>query len=388
MRPDVEGIGPHGVGRLLTLALAAITMAGCAAGGTQPGAAPAAAFADDGGPPMRAGSTVKPSNAPASALRAGSPRSGANAAAAEAAGITRPPVDDDLPLYLPGTNLRGTIRAIGSSTLTNLLNTWGELFRKVHPNVTLDITGGGSGSALAPLLEGRSEIAQMSRPFSTSELAAFKARFGYEPTVVTVALDAIAIYVHKTNPLQRIDLVQLDAIYSQRARRGGRPPATWGELGTSGELAGVPIIVYGPQPQHGLYGLFRTMVMEGDDFRIGMQGEPVSSAIVQAVGTEENAIGFASQLFASRRTRQLPVARNPGEPAYAPDSKSIVAGRYPLARRLYLYVNRGPSRPLPVPVADFLRFVCSRQGQELIAQDGGIAMTAELAQRECLDRID
>ena len=292
-------------------------------------------------------------------------------------------IDTELPEYRPGSNMAGEIKSVGSSTLTTLLNRWSEEFRRIHPRVDLDITGGGSSAALRPLIAGTSDFAPMSRELNARELASVKERWGYEPLRLTVALDAVAVYVNKDNPLRSLDLRQLDALYSIAPKRGGTRPVTWGELGVSGPLATREIALYGPRRTHGIYSVFRTMVMQEAGYRVEMQSEPVSSAIVQAPGSDETAIAFASRFFSTRRTRQLAIAEAPGKQAFAPTAKNIASGAYPLSRKLYLYVNKPPGGAMPAHVAEFLRYVCSRQGQEVLARDGGIALTRELGEAEC-----
>ena len=296
-------------------------------------------------------------------------------------------IDPGLPQYRPGSNIAGVITSSGSSTLTTLLNLWSEEFRRIHPRVDVQVTGGGSSAAMRPLLGGTSDIAPMSREMTASELATFKERWGQEPLRLTVALDAVAVYVNKDNPLRSIDLRQLDAIYSIAPKRGGTTPRTWGDLGVSGPLADKPINLHGPRRAHGIYSVFREMVLLDAGYRIEMQSEPVSSAIVQAPGSDETAIAFASRFFNSQRTRQLEIAVEPGRPAVAPSARSIANGTYPLSRRLYLYVNRGAGRPLEPQVAEFLLYVCSRQAQEVLAREGGIAITRTIGDDECSGKL-
>ncbi len=297
-------------------------------------------------------------------------------------------IDSELPHYRPGSNMAGVIKAAGSSTLTALLNLWAEEFRRIHPRVDLEITGGGSSAAMRPLLAGTSDIAPMSRQLNVSETASFKERWGYEPLQLTVALDAVAVYVNKDNPLRSLDLRQLDAIYSIAPKRGGATPRVWSDLGVKGPLADKAINLHGPRRAHGIHSVFREMVMLDAGYRIEMQAEPVSSAIVQAPGSDDAAIAFASRFFSSQRTRQLAISPEPGKPAIAPTAASIANGSYPLARRLYLYVNRGPGRQLEPQVMEFLYYVCSRQAQEVLAKDGGIAITRAIGDSECGGKLD
>ena len=296
-------------------------------------------------------------------------------------------IDTGLPQYRPGSNMAGMIKTRGSSTLTTLLNLWSEDFRRIHPRVDLEITGGGSSAAMRPLLAGTSDIAPMSRELNERELASFRERWGYEPLRLTVALDAVAVYVNKSNPLRALDLRQLDATYSIAPRRGGVTPRVWGDLGVKGPLADKAINLYGPRRTHGIYSVFREMVLQDAAYRVEMQSEPVSSAIVQAPGSDDAAIAFASRFFDTQRTRQLDIAAEPGKAAVAPTAQNIADGSYPLSRKLYLYVNRGPGRTLEPQVTEFLLYVCSRQAQEVLARDGGIAITQAIGDSECAGRL-
>ena len=206
-------------------------------------------------------------------------------------------VDARLADYRRIDKLEGKIRSIGSSTLSNLMNRWVEAFKLLYPNVEVDVTGGGSSMALAALLENRTDLAPMSRPMNAKEMNDFQAKFGYPPTRITVALDAIAIYVNKTNPLEALTLTQLDSVFSASHKRGGDSIKTWGQLGLRGEWADLDIQPKGPAKTHGMYTVFKEMVMENGEYRYDLKSEPVSTSIVQNVGAEKSAIGFASYFF-------------------------------------------------------------------------------------------
>ncbi|MGE0800721.1 MAG: PstS family phosphate ABC transporter substrate-binding protein [Lautropia sp.] len=340
--------------------------------------------------------------APAAAVVPAAPAAGAAAAAAIAGGDPQAralatsalfsedgvyAIDLELPRYRPGTNLYGEVRTVGSSTLTNLFNRWSEEFERIQTRIQLRITGGGSAAAIRPFIAGESDLAPMAREMTAREIASFKERWGYEPTRLTVALDAIAIYVNKGNPLKTITLPQLDAIFGIEPKRGVAAPATWGDLGITGPLAGQPINRYGPRRSQGIYTVFRAQVLGGGDFTLALQSEPVSSSVVQSAGADDAGIAFASRLFATLRTRVLAVAERPGAEPYLPTSDHVTAGRYPLSRRLYVYVNKSPKDGIPLHVAEFLRYVCSFEGQSQLARDGGIALTRELGEQECAGRL-
>jgi phosphate transport system substrate-binding protein len=302
---------------------------------------------------------------------------------ADAAQSVRPSVDPALDDYERAGPIAGVVRAVGSSTLSNLLLRWSAEFHRLHPEVDVRITGGGSGTAVPALIEGRADLGPMSRPMSSAEVERFRAKFGYPPTRLTVVIDAIAVYVNKHNPLARISFRELDGIFSSTRKSGTEPIRTWGQLGLGGEWATRNIIIKGPSPTQGIYGVFRSTVLAGGAYRLDMRPEPVASSIVQAVATEDGAIGFASHFLDAARTKTLPIARQDGGPYVLPSAEYAANGSYPLARKLFIYINRPPGTAVAPAVSEFLRFACSEQGQEIAARDGNFPLDAALAAREC-----
>ena len=298
--------------------------------------------------------------------------------------ISQVKVDPRIADYRRVTELSGKIRSVGSSTLSNLMNRWGEAFKLIYPKVEIDITGGGSGIALTALLEGRTELAPMSRPMTAKELADFQGKFGYAPVRITVALDAIAVYVNKNNPIQGLTLRQLDGLFSVTHKRGAESFKTWGELGLTGDWAQREIKPKGPAKTHGMYGLFKEMVLENGDYRYDLKSEPVSTSIVQNIGAEAGAVGFASYFYSSRRTRPVAISATETAPYFLPTQQNCLEGKYPLSRFLYVYVNKKPATALAPLTNHFLGFVCSKQGQETLANEGNYPLSAEIVLRECL----
>ncbi len=292
-------------------------------------------------------------------------------------------IDAALPEYRLATNASGKIVSIGSSALTQMLNRWSDDFKRIHPAIEFEVIGGGSGSAPPALLEGKADLAPMSRPMNANEIAAFRAKFGYEPTQITVGIDALAVFVSKNNPLKKISLRDLDALYSLSRKRGGAPIATWGQLGLDGEWATQPIRVFGPNSGQGMYALFRADVLQGGEYRYDMRSEPVASAIVQGVAADDLAIGFASHVFTSARARAVAVSETPDGNAVLPTQAAAASGEYPLARKLYIYINRKPSTTLPTALAEFIKYVCGKQGQSVSVELGHFPLNAILAEREC-----
>jgi phosphate transport system substrate-binding protein len=143
------------------------------------------------------------------------------------------------------------------------------------------------------------------------------------------------------------------------------------------------ILGKGPGPAQGVYGVFRSLVLKGEEYRLDIHPEPVASSIVQAVATEDDAIGFARHFFAAARTKTLAIARSEDDPYVVPTAKTATDGSYPLARKLFIYVNRAPGAAMVPVVRELLRFVCSKQAQEIAARDGNFPLDAALAAREC-----
>jgi phosphate transport system substrate-binding protein len=293
-------------------------------------------------------------------------------------------VDPAIADYKRLPDLAGKVRSVGSSTLSNILNRWADEFKLIYPNIAFDVQGGGSGIAPPALLEGRADLAPMSRPMTDKELGDFQKKFGHAPTRLTVALDAIAIYVNKHNPLKQITLKQLDGVFSISHKRGGEPIKVWGQLGLTDLWSDRAITIKAPARTHGMYTVFKEMVLEGGDYRLDLRAEPVSTSIVQGVGADTTAIGFASYFFSTRRTRALAVAANEGGPFFAPTQQNCLEGKYPLSRLLYVYVNKTSKAPISPAADQFLRFICSKQGQEAAANEGNFPLSAALVTKECL----
>lgn len=282
------------------------------------------------------------------------------------------------PDYVKVHEAKGVIRSVGSSTVSGLVNAWADAFSTLHPGASVEVSGGGSSTATPALLSGDCDIAPMSRPMNDEELAQFKQKFGYEPFRIVVAIDALAVFVHKDNPIAALSLTQLDAMFSATRKRGGSPVDTWGDLGLTGEWADRPVQLFGFGDLTGGYALFRDLVLDGGEYSASMKAEPGSSAIVSAAGAYRGAVGFASQYFATARTRMVPIIGDDGVP-HEPTEAACLEGTYPLARRLFIYVNKKPGEPLAPNTSEFLAYVLSRQGQATAAELGMFSLPAELA---------
>ncbi|MDQ7780648.1 MAG: PstS family phosphate ABC transporter substrate-binding protein [Planctomycetota bacterium] len=282
---------------------------------------------------------------------------------------------DTLPPYAPVTGLTGKITSIGASTTTHLVARLAVEFRKTYPDVTLQVTASPISIGPAALLEGRADLVPMSRPLTPEEVQSFTGKYGYPPTEIKVAADALAIYVGKKNPVPGLTLGQLDEIFSQAQRIGGISIETWGQVGLTDEWADLPISLYGYGPEEGAHQIFRRQVLHDTPFRLSLRAEGGGSSIVQGVAANPGAIGFASIFFSCKGVRVVPLAGADGR-FYAPTAENVLSLQYPLTRFLYICVNKPPRQPFGGPAAEFLRFLLSREGQEIVADRGNFPLDA------------
>jgi len=275
--------------------------------------------------------------------------------------------------------LSGKLTSSGSGLVTLLINRWVSEFATLYPEVVLDIQGGGSVASLPAFLDGKVDLLPMGRPLWPSEVKSFKDKFACEPSQIVVAQDAVGIYVNKNNPLTGLTLIQLDGIYSRDAQRGGARAEFWADLGVTGPLAQARITRVALSPVQGTHEFFRDKVMLGSEYRFGGHFESLSSSLVQAVGAEEAAIGFGSVMFATARTRFVPL-QTPERDYLLPSYENIVSGRYPLVRPLRIVFHRKPDGSMNPVVREFLRFAVSRRGQRIIALAESYPLTVEQQQ--------
>jgi phosphate transport system substrate-binding protein len=291
-------------------------------------------------------------------------------------------LDPKLEDYHPVAGVSGNIKSIGSDTLNNLMTLWAEGFKAQYPNVKIEIEGKGSSTAPPALIAGTAQFGPMSRPMKTSEADAFEKRFGYKPTPISVAVDALAVFVHKDNPIACLTLQQVDAVFS-KTRKGGldKDIATWGNLGLTGEWAAKPISLYGRNSASGTYGYFKEEALFKGDYKDSVKEQPGSSAVVQGVATDKLAIGYSGIGYKTADVRAVPLAKRAGQCVEA-TAEQAYAGKYPLARLLYVYTNKDPNQPLDPVRAEFVKYVLSRQGQQAVIKDGYFPITATLAARD------
>lgn len=291
-------------------------------------------------------------------------------------------VDERLPVYRPVKGVSGSIKSVGSDTMNNTMALWAEGFRKFYPHVTVEIEGKGSSTAPPALIAGTATFGPMSRPMKAKEVDAFVERYGYKPTALAAAIDMLAVYVNKDNPIAGLTLPQVDAIFS-KTRKGGYPRdvRTWGDLGLTGDWARAPISLYGRNSASGTYGYFKEHALFRGDYKDEVKEQPGSSSVIQGVARDRYGIGYSGIGYRTADVRPVPLARREGEPFVPPLAENAYTGRYPLARFLYVYVNYRPGRPLDPLRREFLRYIFSRQGQADVVKDGYLPVTFPLARR-------
>ena len=293
-------------------------------------------------------------------------------------------VDARIAPYRKAAGISGNLTSVGSDSLNNLMTFWVEAFGRQYPGVRIQVEGKGSGTAPPALISGTSQLGPMSREMKAEEIDAFAKRHGYKPTKVAVAIDSLGVFVHRDNPVKSFTLRELDGIFSKTRKGGGRELRTWDQAGLNGAWAGRPISLYGRNSASGTYGYFKDHALFKGDFKDTVKEQPGSSSVVQSVATDRFAIGYSGIGYRTSNVRAVPVAdegRYNGQ-AFEATYENCLSGKYPLARYLYIYVNRNPKKPLDPLTREFLAFVLSRQGQEIVIKDGYYPLTAKLQQGE------
>ena len=290
-------------------------------------------------------------------------------------------VDPDLKSYKPVSGVSGNLNSVGSDTLNNLMTYWAEAFQAVYPNVNVQIEGKGSSTAPPALIEGTSQLGPMSRGMKSKELDAFEAKFGYKPTPIRVAIDALAVFAHKDNPAHGLSLQQVDSIFSATYKRGGAPITNWGQVGLTGAWSNKPLSLYGRNSASGTYAYFKKVSLKKGDYKSTVKEQPGSSAVVQGIASDLGGIGYSGIGYKTSGVRTLALASDDGV-MYDPSMDNCLSGDYPLARFLYVYVNKKPNQPLDKLTHEFLKLVLSSRGQEIVVKDGYFPLPASAVNQE------
>ena len=289
-------------------------------------------------------------------------------------------LDPNLKAYSSVPAVSGTIKSIGSDTLNNLMTLWAEGFRKVYPNVQIEIEGKGSSTAPPALVAGTAQFGPMSRLMKGAEIDAFEKKFGYKPTAINVSLDSLAVYVHKDNPVKCLTLQQVDAIFSKNRRGGyGGDITNWSQVGVIN--VGV-MSLYGRNSASGTYGFFKETALFNGDYKDSVKEQPGSSTVVQGVASDKNGIGYSGIGYKTADVRAVPIASKPGSECFDATEENVLSGDYPLSRFLVVYINKNPTQKMDPLRFEFIKFILSREGQEVNIKDGYYPVTSAIVEDE------
>lgn len=291
-------------------------------------------------------------------------------------------LDPSLPEYAAASGVSGNISSVGSDTLANLMTLWAEEFGKIYPNVNIQIQAAGSSTAPPALTEGTANLGPMSRKMKDNEIDDFESKYGYKPTAIPVAIDALAVFVNKDNPVKGLSIPQVDAILSSTRKCGfANDITTWGQAGLTGGWAGKPIQLYGRNSVSGTYGFFKDEALCKGDFKSNVNEQPGSASVVQSVTTSANGIGYSGIGYSTSGVKAVALARKDGEAFIEATPENATSGAYPLSRFLYVYVNKKPNEPLAPLEKEFIKMVLSKTGQQVVIKDGYIPLPAKAVEK-------
>lgn len=287
-------------------------------------------------------------------------------------------VDPAIKPYQKTSGVTGNLNSIGSDTLNNLMALWAEGFKTAYPNVNIQVEGKGSTTAPPALIEGTAQLGPMSREMKSSEIDAFEKKYGYKPTEIKVAIDALAVFVHKDNPIKGLSMQQVDGIFSSTLKGGGKPIEKWGDVGLTGEWASKAMSFYGRNSASGTYGFFKEHALAKGDFKTSVKEQPGSSAVVKGVASDLAGVGYSGIGYKTAGVKAVPLSSK-GDQFVEANVENCISGDYPLARFLLIYVNKKPGEPLDKLTSEFLKFVISKEGQEVVVKDGYFPLPATIA---------
>jgi len=289
-------------------------------------------------------------------------------------------VDPALADYTKASGVSGNLSSVGSDTLANLMTLWAEEFKRVYPNVNIQIQAAGSSTAPPALSEGTSNFGPMSRKMKDKETAAFEAKYGYKATPIRVAIDALAVYAHKDNPIEGLTIPQVDAIFSATRKCGYSEDITnWSQVGVEG-LGSIQI--YGRNSVSGTYGYFKKKSLCKGDYKDSVNEQPGSASVVQGVTKSLNGIGYSGIGYKTSGVKAIALTKKEGTPFIAASKENAANGTYPLSRYLYVYVNKAPNKPLAPKELEFVKLIMSKVGQEVVVKDGYVPIPASVAEKE------
>ena len=290
-------------------------------------------------------------------------------------------VDAGVPDYQKASGISGNLSSVGSDTLANLMTLWAEEFNRAYPNVNIQIQAAGSSTAPPALTEGTSNLGPMSREMKDDELEAFEDKYGYKPTAIPVAIDALAVMVNKDNPVKGLTMEQVDAIFSSTNKCGGESSIeTWGDAGVA-VWGAKSIQLYGRNSVSGTYGYFKEHALCKGDFKSNVNEQPGSASVVQSVTSSVNGIGYSGMGYTTSGVKMVPLAKKGSQNFVDATPENAIAGTYPLTRYLYIYVNKKPNQPLAPLENEFIKMVLSKTGQQVVIKDGYIPLPGKVVDK-------
>lgn len=290
-------------------------------------------------------------------------------------------VDQAIPHYSKASGVSGNVSSVGSDTLANMMTLWAEEFKRQYPNVNIQIQAAGSSTAPPALTEGTSNLGPMSRKMKDKEIESFENKFGYKPTAIPVAIDALAVFVNKDNPIKGLTISEVDAIFSTTRKCGANQEVNqWGDVGLTGSWSAKKVELYGRNSVSGTYGYFKKKALCKGDFKNSVKEQPGSASVVQAISASVNGIGYSGMGYKTSSVRAVPLAKKAGQYVEA-NPENAVNGSYPLSRFLYVYVNKKPNQPLLPIEREFAKMILSQEGQGIVAKDGYIPLPANVVKK-------
>ena len=294
----------------------------------------------------------------------------------------QPVLDSELPAYVP-KRVTGKFKAAASDVLPGLVRMWVKAFQRYSPNFELDLDPPYAGSLGATeLVKGELDMVFVSRELRPDDISGFRDHYHYDPLSVPISggsyrhfgfLDAVGFFVNQDNPIQSLSFAQLDAILSSTRHRGGAATTTWGQLGLPGDWADKPIRIYGVKPWNGFEEFVRQRVLsipgKRGEWRDGITYDTVVFPIAGRVAKDRYSIGYAGLAYLDAPVKVLALAPEAIGPAIPPSYENVARARYPLSRLIYLNLNKAPGKPLPPAVEEFIRFVLSREGQQVVRDE-------------------
>ena len=292
-------------------------------------------------------------------------------------------LDKKLPEYKKASGVTGNLSSVGSDTLANLMALWTEEFTHLYPNVNVQVQAAGSSTAPPALTEGTSNFGPMSRKMKDKELQAFEKKHGYKPTAIAVAIDALAVYVHKDNPIKGMTIAEVDAIFSStRKCKAKKDIKKWGDVGLKGSWKNKSIQIYGRNSVSGTYGYFKKKALCKGDYKTTVNEQPGSASVVQSVSASLNGIGYSGIGYKTSGVRAVALTKKAGKPFIAATPENAANKTYPLGRKLWVYVNKQPNRPLSPMQMEFIKMVLSKRGQKVVIKDGYIPLSAKQVEKQ------